>query len=161
MNNIDLKNTATSLFHRLTVYAAFGVRYLVFLGRKYPLIAAGFLLFYAIFFSKLFFGQPSLQSNLPLPPQPYSSSSSSSSLNNQTPTATVIDVAQATAYKNGSIVTIRWTKLVESPQIYSSNGKLEANCQPQSCDLNLSQQIDRLEVKWQQQGQRFEKIFRF
>ena len=163
MNNIDIKNKATSFFHKLPAYLVFAVRYIVFIGRKFPLLAAGFLLFYAIFFYQLFLNRPSLKSQLSPPPQPYSSSNSSPSYNKPVvPTAPVIDVAQATAYKNGSIVTIRWTKPVEYPQIYSANGKLEASCQSQSCDINLSQQqTDRLEVKWQQQGQRFEKVFRF
>ena len=163
MNNIDnIKSKATSFFHKLPAYLVFVVRYIVFIGRKFPLLAAGFLLFYTIFFYQLFLSQPSLKGQLPPPPQPYSSSTSSSSYNKPVPTAPVIDVAQATAYKNGSIVTIRWTKPVEYPQIYSANGKLEASCQSQSCDINLTQQqTDRLEVKWRQQGQRFKKVFRF
>lgn len=163
MNNIDsIKNQATSFFQKLPAYLVLGVRYIVFIGRKFPLIAAGFLLFYAFFFYQLFLNRPSLKSQLPPPPQPYSASTSSPSYNKPVPTAPVIDVAQASAFKNGAVVTIRWTKPVEYPQIYSANGKLEANCQPRSCDINLSQQqTDRLEVKWRQQGQRFEKVFRF
>ncbi len=152
MNNIG--NTATSFFERLTILAAFGVRYVVFIGRKYPLIAVGFLLFYAFFCYQLFFSQPSN-----LASQPHSSSTS---LNRRIPTTTpVVEAAQASAYKNDSVVTIRWNKPVESPRISDFSRQLKTECQPKSCSINLEEIPERLKVRWRQLGQSFEKTFRF
>lgn len=155
MNKIG--NTATSLFHQLTVYAAFGVRYIVFIGRKYPLIAAIFLFFYAFFFYKIFFSQPSV-SNLPLPPQ----TSTFNSLPNTSPnTAPVVSVARAKAYKSGNQITIRWNQPVEEPKFIADNQNLNATCQPSSCVVNIPERISQLKAIWQENNQTFSKNFRF
>ena len=156
MNNIDFKDKATSLFARLKVYTVFLIRYIVFIGRKYPLIAAVFLLFYAFFWYKsLNISTPS--SNLPLTTQSPSYSNS-----NQTPTtAPILEAAQATAIKNGETLTIQFSKPVETPRIFADKVSLDYDCQPKSCKIALSQPLSQIQVYWWQQGKRFVKNFRF
>lgn len=155
--NTNIRDTASNVAAKLKVYTVFLVRYIVFIGRKYPLIAALFLLFYAFFFLKSL--NISSSRNLPLPSTPSYS-------NNQpitpTPTPTpVIEAAQATAIKNGSNLTIQFTKPVENPMISANGKRLDFKCQAKTCDVILSQPLSQINLSWWQQGKRFTKDFRF
>ena len=70
MNNIN--NRANSFFQALKNYIAFIVRYIVFIGRKNPIVAYIAIAVYGVFFYQAFLGNKgSFQShrNLPLPSQ--------------------------------------------------------------------------------------------
>lgn len=82
MNNIN--NRASSLWEKLKSYIAFIVRYIVFIGRKNPIVAYIAIAIYGVFFYQAFLRNTiSFQSNrnLPLPSQ-------SSSTYNPVPTYT-------------------------------------------------------------------------
>lgn len=159
MNNIDIKDRATSLFARLKVYAVFLIRYIVFIGRKYPLIAALFLLFYAFFFFRSLnlntsSNLPISNNNLPLP----NTSTYSNTQPNPTP---VIEAAQATAIKNGSTLVIRFSKPVKNPTIAANGKKLDFECQERTCNVNLSKPLSQINLSWWQESKLFKKDFRF
>lgn len=155
--NTNIRDTASNVAAKLKVYTVFLVRYIVFIGRKYPLIAALFLLFYAFFFLKSL--NISSSRNLPLPSTPSYS-------NNQpitpTPTPTpVIEAAQATAIKNGSTLVIRFSKPVKNPMIAANGKKLDFECQERTCNVNLSEPLSQINLSWWQESKLFEKDFRF
>lgn len=91
MNNIG--NRANSLWQKLKIYSAFLVRYIVFVGRKKPLVAIVIIALYCCFFYQVFLkNKISYQSNLPLPtpipssqPTPTQTSPNPTVVNNQLP----------------------------------------------------------------------------
>ena len=172
-SNINIKDRATSFFERLKVYAAFLIRYIVFICRKYPLIALAFLLFYAFFLYRFLspnFAISSNNKNLPIPQQqaptnsqtatnnPPVSNSSNSNLPNTAP-VTAIEPAQATAVKSGSNLSIRWTKPVDEPLIYLEKELLDSSCSSQVCNVSLTEPTSQVEVYWRQEGKRYVKNF--
>ena len=91
-----MNNAANSLVQRLKIYTAFVVRYIVFIGRKYPLIAVAIILLYGFFFYQSFFRKKVAQNNLPLPtqslsPSTSSTNSSTTTINNQLQTDAEIE----------------------------------------------------------------------
>ena len=95
MNNIN--NRASSFWQRLKHYTAFIVRYIVFIGRKNPLIAVIMIAVYAVFFYQAFLRNTrAFQSNrnLPLPSQPastYTPSPNPSVVNSQLDKQSIIE----------------------------------------------------------------------
>ncbi len=159
--NSNIKDRASSFFERLKVYAAFLIRYIVFICRKYPLIALAFLLFYAFFLYRFLspnFAISSNNKNLPIPQQqaPTNSQTSNSSNSNLPNTApvTAVEPAQATAVKSGSNLSIRWTKTIEDPLIYSEKELLNSSCSSRVCNISLTEPTSQIEVYWQQEGTR-------
>ena len=163
---------ASSFFARLKIYAAYAVRYTVFICRKYPLIALAFLLFYAFFLYRFLspnFAISSNNKNLPIPQNtalPNSPTTSQPSSQSTTPApAPVIDAAVATAVQSGENLSIRWDRPVQDPKIYADNGttnfaELDSNCQSQTCNVVLYDPADKVEVRWVQEGKRFIKSFK-
>lgn len=136
--NTNIRDTASNVAAKLKVYTVFIVRYIVFIGRKYPLTAAIFLLFYAFFFLKSL--NINSSRNLPFPSTPSYS-------NNQPVTPTpVIEAAQATAIKNGSNLTIQFTKPVENTMISANGKKLDFECQAKTCNVTLSQPLSQINL---------------
>ncbi|MDJ0633720.1 MAG: hypothetical protein QNJ34_11085 [Xenococcaceae cyanobacterium MO_188.B29] len=89
-----MNNIANSLLHKSKIYLAFAVRYIVFIGRKYPLIAVGIIVGYGFFFYQSFLTQKVAQNNLPLPTQSLPSSNTNSdptTINNQLQTDAEIE----------------------------------------------------------------------
>ena len=174
MNANDIRNRASSFFERLKVYAAFTVRYIVFICRKYPLIAAVFLLFYAFFLYRFLspnFSIGSNNKNLPIPTQqqtPMNSQTTTSNTNTSTSNSSnlpstadspVVEPAQATAIRSDNDLSIRWSKPIEDPLIYSEKELLDSSCLSRRCNITLSEPISQVEVYWKQEGKRFVKNF--
>ena len=160
MNSNDLKNRASSFWERLKHYAAFLIRYIVFICRKFPLIAALFLILYAFLAYRFLspnFSVTSNSQNLPIPQQ---TSSSSPSNIPTTPTAPVVQPAQATAVRSGSNLSLRWSLPVEDPLIYSEKSLLDSHCLSQRCNITLNEPISQVEVYWRQSGKRYVKNFK-
>ncbi|NJO96053.1 MAG: hypothetical protein HC764_08475 [Pleurocapsa sp. CRU_1_2] len=113
MNSSEIKDRASSFFARLKVYAAYAVRYIVFICRKYPFLAAIFLLFYAFFLYRYLSPNSIKTNNLPIPQQTQQTQAitSSQTTNQTTP---VIEAAQATAVRSGTDLSIRWDRPVEN-----------------------------------------------
>lgn len=165
MNN-QIADRASSFFAKLKVYAAYTVRYIVFICRKYPFLAAIFLVFYAFFLYKYLSpgNLPILQLNQQTIPQQTSLPTTSTQQNSSqtiSPTpAPVIEAAQVTAVQSGESLSIRWDRPVQDPVVYADNATLETNCQPQTCDVILFKPADEIKVRWKQDGERFEKSFK-
>ncbi|MDJ0592991.1 MAG: hypothetical protein QNJ72_23890 [Pleurocapsa sp. MO_226.B13] len=165
MNSNEIKNRASSFFERLKVYGAFLVRYIVFICRKYPLIAVIFLVFYAFFLYRFLSPNFSISSNknLPIPQQqtlPNSQTANPNTNNLPSTTPSPVVPAQVTAVHSGSKLSIKWTESIEDPLIYSERGLIDSNCISRSCSINLSEPISQIEVYWRQGGKRYVKNFK-
>lgn len=140
-------------------------RWVIFFGRKYPIAAAAYLIFYALFFF-LQASQPGLP---PLPPpvpqsSPFSNTSpiAASPLAPPPPPDPVMPLAQASAYRNGNSVVVRWNQPVTAPQLYADGALLSSvTCEPQMCTAPVSGRVYQLQAAWQQSGQKVKKVFRF
>lgn len=153
-----MESAATFLgkFGELTVFA---IKWIVYCGRKYPLAAAGYLVFYAWFF--FLQAKSSSQSNLPLPPSPLQQRPTFSASSPSPLPSPVVSVAQAQAFKNGDSVIVKWSQPVSNPILFADGNSLQASCQPQVCTVPVSAQVNELQASWQEGGQSFTKKFRF
>jgi hypothetical protein len=166
MNSSEIKDRASSFFARLKLYAAYAVRYIIFICRKYPFLAAIFLVFYAFFIYKYLSPdnlpipqstQPPIQQNTALPNSPATSTQPSSQTTTPAP---VIEAAQVTAVQSGENLSIRWDRPVQDPVVHADNATLDTNCQPQTCNVILNKPADEITVRWDQDGERFIKSFK-
>lgn len=174
MNANDVKERAYSLFERLKVYTAYLIRYIVFICRKYPLVAILFLVVYSFFLFKLLTPMlsPNLSSNnrnLPIEQQNSSalnSNSTTTNLHDNTPSKTLntspvpIEPAQVSAVKSGSNLSLKWSESIEDPLIYSEKELLDSSCLSRRCQINLNEPISQVEVYWRQNGKRYVKNFK-
>lgn len=146
---------AGTFFGRAGEVATSSARWIVLFGRKYPLAAAGYLVFFVWFF----FQQINQSSLPPAPPLPQSSTfPAPSPLPLPSP---VVSVAQAQAFKSGDNITVRWSQTVQNPQLYADGSLLSPTCQGRICTVSISTQINELQASWQEGGQSFKKKFRF
>lgn len=146
---------AGTFFGRAGEVATSSARWIVLFGRKYPLAAAGYLVFFVWFF----FQQINQSSLPPAPPLPQSSTlTAPSPLPLPSP---VVSVAQAQAFRNGDSVIVKWSQPVSNPVLYADGNSVQASCQPQVCTVPVSAQINELQASWQEGGQSFKKKFRF
>ena len=147
-----------------------GIHYIIFYGRKYPLIPAAYLLLFIWFF---FLRKPAL------PPAPVSSTPGGSyapggsyyfpGLNSPqsqrqptpAPAAPVIQTAQVSAFQSGDRIILRWNRPVEGHQIYLDDNKINVSCQPKECQIKIGNQPNLIYTKWNESGQSFEKSFSF
>lgn len=146
---------AGTFFGRAGEFTTFAIRWIISFGRKYPLAAAGYLVFFVWFF----FQQINQSSLPPAPPLPQSST-----LPDPSPLALpspVVSVAQAQAFRNGDSVIVKWSQPVSNPVLYADGNSVAASCQPQVCTIPVSTQINELQASWQEGGQSFKKKFRF
>jgi hypothetical protein len=154
--------TSKTYFNIIGAYTAYAAKWIIYLGRKYPLFAAVHLAL-SIWFL-FFFGSGSTRTSLPPPAPPVStnppSSFTPSSSNPISSTDTVVSVAQAQAFKNGNEITIRWNQPVQNVKLLADGRLLAATCQPTTCTAALSGQVERVLARWQEAGQNFEKTFR-
>lgn len=171
MSNINnIQNSAAPIAKRIGAYTAYGAKWIVYLGRKYPILAALHIAVTVWFL--FFYGR---QGNLPIPtttapptPAPVTAPTPA-----PTPAATtpitppasapdpVVQIAQARAFKDGDEITIRWNQAVKNPKLYADNKLLNASCDDKTCVVDGKQKMQQIQAKWQQQGQPFEKAFRF
>lgn len=154
--------TTKSIFSVASAYTGYCAKWIIYLGRKYPLFAAIHLAL-SIWFL-FFFGSSSTRTSLPPPAPPVSTNPTSSftpsSSSPVTSTDSVVSVAQAKAFKNGNEITIRWNQPVQNVTLLADGRMLAANCQPTSCTAALTGQVERVLARWQEAGQNFEKTFR-
>lgn len=149
---------AGTFFGRAGEVATSSARWIVLFGRKYPLAAAGYLVFFVLFF----FQQVNQSSLPPAPPLPQSSTFPTSSAPSPPPLPSpVVSVAQAQAFRNGDSVIVKWSQPVSNPVLYADGNSVAASCQPQVCTVPVSAQINELQASWQEGGQSFKKKFRF
>lgn len=146
---------AGTFFGRAGEVATSSARWIVLFGRKYPLAAAGYLVFFVWFF----FQQINQSSLPPAPPLPQSSTfPDPSPLALPSP---VVSVAQAQAFRNGDSVIVKWSQPVSNPVLFADGNSVQGSCQPQVCTVPVSAQINELKASWQEGGQSFTKKFRF
>ena len=154
--------SAATFFGKFSELTVFAVRWIIYFGRKYPLAAAGYLVFYAWFF---FLQAKSSQSNLSLPPPPQQQRPTSFASSSPVPAppvpSPVVPLAQTQAFKNGNSAIIKWSQPVSNPMLYTDGNLLQASCQPQVCTVSIPAQIKELQASWQEGGQSFKKKFRF
>lgn len=146
---------AGTFFGRAGEFTTFAIRWIIFFGRKYPLAAAGYLVFFVWFFFHSI-NQSSLPPAPPLPPRSTFPAPSPPPL-----PSPVISVAQAQAFRNGDSVIIKWSQPVSNPVLYADGNSLQASCQPQVCTALISTQVNEVQASWQEGGQSFKKKFRF
>lgn len=149
--------SAATFFGKFGELTVFAIKWIVYFGRKYPLAAAGYLVFYAWFF----FLQAKNSSQSNLPPSPIQQNQTFSASSPPPLSSPVVSVAQAQAFKNGNSAVIKWSQPVSNPVLYADGKLLQASCQPQVCTVSISVQIDELQASWQEGGQSFKKKFRF
>ena len=153
--------TTKTYFGFIGAYTGYVAKWIIYLGRKYPLFAAIHLAL-SIWFL-FFFGSSSTRTSLPPPAPPVASNTPSSFVTPSSPvspTDSVVSVAQAKAFKNGNEITIRWNQPVQNVTLLADGRMLAANCQPTSCTAALTGQVERVLARWQEAGQNFEKTFR-
>lgn len=138
-------------------YLEYAAKWIIWLGRKYPLFAAAHLVL--SIWLLFFFGKSSQTTNLPPSVPPVSSNPSPVSPTD--PVAPVQIAATVRAIKDGDTLTVKWNQPVESAQLFADGNLLSANCQPQFCTVTLSEQVQQLHARWEQSGQSFEKTFAF
>ena len=168
--NISLNSA--NILKKIGAYTAYIAKWIVYLGRKYPILAAVHI---ALSVYLLFFWgrQPNLPPPVPSTTAPLAPAPTLAPAHNQTPAATtpitppastpdqVTQIAQARAFKDGGELTIRWNQDVEQPKLYADNRQLKAECESRSCTVAVEEGVQQLQAKWEQQGQPFEKVFRF
>lgn len=154
--------SAATFFGKFSEITVFAVRWIIYFGRKYPLAAAGYLVFYAWFF---FLQAKSSQSNLSLPPSPQQQRPTSFASSPPVPAppipSPVVPLAQTQAFRNGNSAIIKWSQPVSNPMLYTDGNLLQASCQPQICTVSIPAQVKELQASWQEGGQSFKKKFRF
>ena len=156
--------SAATFFGKFSELTVFAVRWIIYFGRKYPLAAAGYLVFYAWFF---FLQAKSSQTNLALPPPsiqqqtPTSSAPSAPVPAPPVPPSPVVPLAQTQAFRNGNSAIIKWSQPVSNPMLYTDGNLLQASCQPRVCTVSIPAQVKELQASWQEGGQSFKKKFRF
>ena len=154
--------SAATFFGKFSELTVFAVRWIIYFGRKYPLAAAGYLVFYAWFF---FLQAKSSQSNLSLPPSPQQQRPTSFASSSPIPAppipSPVVPLAQTQAFRNGNSAIIKWSQPVSNPMLYTDGNLLQASCQPQICTVSIPAQVNELQASWQEGGQSFKKKFRF
>ena len=162
--NISLNSA--NILKKIGAYTAYIAKWIVYLGRKYPILAAVHI---ALSVWLLFFWgrQPNLSPpvpsttapstpapiTVPAAPTPIAPPASAP--------APVVQIAQARAFKDDNTITIRWSQEIEQPQLYADGRLLGAQCESESCTVAVEEGVQQLQAKWQQQGQPFEKVFRF
>lgn len=156
--------TTKTFFSMAGAYAGYGAKWIIWLGRKYPLFAAAHLAL-AIWFL-FFFDNSNQTTNLPPPVPPVSNAPSSftpssSPVSPTTPVAPVLQAATVRAIKDGNTLTVKWNQPVEQPKLFVDGRFLAANCQPQFCTVVLDKPVQQLQARWEQSGQPFEKTFAF
>jgi hypothetical protein len=153
------------------------LRWLIRFGRRYPIVAALYLIVFCIWFIS-YGNQPVIppvspsSSTPPLPPVsspiqnpvPYSNPNPAPTVPAYTPSPPplpTVEVANVKAYKNGNTITIRFDKAVSDVQLSVDGGNwFTLSCQLTICMATLPAEALQIQVTWFQGTDSFSTKFR-
>jgi hypothetical protein len=66
---------------------------------------------------------------------------------------------QVMAQRNGELVTIQWNAQITEPEMFVEGKGVPANCNASACNILVPLTAQKIEARWQQGGQAFQKVF--